>query len=154
MGQDKAAYIMDYEEYKNKIKETFSVQVTAPDPENGHTHIAYVDQNGNGCTTFYPEGDDYGVKHQHLVVSNQVIPYCDGYSISFHNGLTQMSDAEEHLFEKSIDINKQFGEIFKKGFSGKIGHGIPSSNEKDVEEIISKTRKTKDKEIQDAIKKQ
>lgn len=138
----------DYEAYDEKLKSEFTVMVTTPDPKDGHTHIVYVDSNGNGISDFYPKEDpDAWFKHQHFVVDNKLIPHTDGYSISFHAGLTGMAEAKNQ--DESVN---PLSEVFDSTLSGKVGNGIPTTNEADVVEEISKTRKAKDAELQSKIK--
>jgi len=88
------ADMMNYEEYAELLKKEITVMVTKPDPADGHTHVAYVDKNGNGMTAPYPEYEEEMYSHHHLIVDNNVVPNAKGWSISFHQGLQEITEAQ------------------------------------------------------------
>jgi len=162
----KAFFMMedDYSKYEEKLKKTISRMVTAPDPKDGHTHIAYIDTDGNGMTTHYPENQEEWFAHQHFIVDNKVVPYTDGYSISFHTSLQTMAQMEEYLKEQKEKAEKvkkteeteatSLGDVFTKEIvGGKVGNNIQDEREKETDKRIDKARRDLDEEIKNKIKK-
>lgn len=154
----------DYKKYEELLKKNISRMVTMPDPKDGHTHVVYVDSNGNGMTTRYPENEEYQYSHKHMIISDQVVPYTDGYSISFHSGLQSMAQWEKTKKKNKKDKAKKDGEceeseasslseVFNEAIlGGKVGHDIPDEREKESDNRIDEARRALDKEIKSKIK--
>lgn len=115
------ADMMNWEEYQELLKENISIMVTSPDPQDGHTHIAYVDKNGNGMTSEYPEYEEYS--HQHMIIKKSVAPCVKGWSLSFHLNLQEVAEADlkekKTVFSESKDNESQaFKDVFNDSFEG------------------------------------
>jgi len=119
MGKNSKAFIsQDYDAYEQRLKEEVTVKVTTPDPADGHTHVVYVGKNGHGMTMPYPENEEECFQHKHLIINNEVVLHSSGWSISFHSGLQDMSEADlkEHVeaFRKANDKEaKALNDVFK-----------------------------------------
>lgn len=132
--------LMDYDEYEGLVKSEFSVMVTSPDPEDGHTHIVWINKKGNGMTSPYPEDDDSYRRHQHIVIAKEVIPFSNGYSLSFHGGLQDATQADLPLSAARRAKDREYGEAA----AGLVGNGILDTHEKEVDGEISDSRKSLD----------
>jgi len=170
----KAFFMMedDYSKYEEILKKTISRMVTAPDPKDGHTHVVYMDTDGNGMTTNYPENQEEWFSHQHFVIGKKVVPFTDGYSISFHTGLQSMAQYKEFLKEQGKKgKEKAKKEAIKTGkpeeseatsllnvfndaiLGGKISKTIQNEREKESDSRIDQSRRALDKEIDSKLKK-
>jgi len=148
--KSKSFRLMDYEEYQNLIKSEFFIMVTSPDPEDGHTHIVWVDKKGNGMTSPYPEEESYS-RHQHVIVGKDVVPFTNGYSVSFHSGL---QDATEADLKDSLSCGRRRdnNDGCREAAAGLVGRGIPDTQEQEADERISGYRRSLDKIIRDRLK--
>ena len=144
--------LMDYQEYEELVKKEFSIMVTSPDPEDGHTHIVWVDSKGNGMTSPYPEDEDMYYRHQHTVVGKNVIPFTNGYRVSFHGALQDASEADLKSFITSGQ-HRDNNEGCREAAAGLVGNGIPDTQEKKADKRISSYRKSLDSIIKNMLKK-
>lgn len=168
----KALFVDDYEKYEETLKKTITRMVTAPDPKDGHTHVVYVDTDGNGMTTNYPEDQESYFSHQHFVVGKKVVLFTDGYGISFHTGLQSMAQYKEFLKEQGEKGKEKAKEAaIKNGTSeeseatslsnafndailgGKVSKTIKDEQEKESDSRIDKARRALDEEIPDKLNK-
>ena len=162
----------DYSKYEETLKKTISRMVTAPDPKDGHTHIVYIDTEGNGMTTNYPENQEEWFSHQHFVIGSKVVPFTDGFSISFHTSLQTMAQHNDYLKEqgekgkekekqeaekvgKSEDSEaKSLSDVFNDAIlGGKVSKTIKDEREKESDSRIDKARRALDKEMVSKLKK-
>lgn len=156
----------DYKKYEETLQKNISRMVTMPDPKDGHTHVVYIDTDGNGMTTHYPEDSESYNSHKHMVIGNKVVPHTDGYSISFHTGLQSMAQWQDmKKKKKEQEKAKKDGEcdeseaaslleVFNNAIlGGKVGHGIPDEREKETDNRIDHARRKLDEEIKSKINK-
>lgn len=163
--KSKAFFMMedDYSKYEEKLKKTISRMVTTPDPKDGHTHVVYVDKNGNGMTTYYPEDQEQWFSHTHLIIDSNVVLFTDGCCISFHTSLQTMAEQTKLVKEKEEAEKKDSSEeseasslsdVFTKEIvGGKVGNGISDEREKKTDERIDKDRRKLDEEMKSKLKK-
>ena len=164
-NKGKAFFMMedDYSKYEEKLKKAISRMVTTPDPKDGHTHVVYIDTNGNGMTTYYPEDQEQWFSHTHLVVDSKVVLFTDGYSISFHTSLQTMAEQTKVVKEKEEAKKKDNSEeseasslsdVFTKEIvGGKVGNGIKDEREKETDKRIDEDRRKLDNEMKSKLKK-
>ena len=168
----KAMFVDDYEKYEELLKKTITRMVTAPDPKDGHTHVVYVDTDGNGMTTNYPEDQESYFSHQHFVVGKKVVLYTDGYGISFHTGLQSMAQHKVFLKEQGEKGKEKEKQEAKKAgkteeseakslstvfndaiLGGKVSKTIKDEREKESDSRIDQARRALDEEMASKLKK-
>lgn len=126
VDKGKAFLTTDWEDYDKRLKEEITAMVTSPDPKDGHTHVAYIDKDGNGMTMAYPENEEEYFQHKHLIVNKKVIIDTNGWSVSFHTSLQEMSEAEVKEHHKTLSRNNDksaqaLKNVFDEEFKTKEG---------------------------------